>query len=333
MPLRMSSSWLATLAVAALALTVAHAQEPARQFTLSRPYLGAGMEIPYWEFGGHSVVSDEYIRLTPDRQSKQGYLWSRLPVLFDHWDLIVEFKVHGSGRKLFGDGMAFWYAKQPMTPGPVFGSVDFFSGLGLFFDTYSNHNGHHHHAHPYISAMIGDGTLHYDHDADGTLTELAGCEAQFRNKPYPTRFRVTYLNNVLQVFHDIDNERSWKECFTKSGVHLPSGYHLGFSAATGDVADAHDVITAQLTQLHGQPKQPQRPLQETRELRQTEVPFVAEAPLKRERVNDDHGDTIGSTLGSIALIFLGSLAVIALIVGGIVFYRSKQEQHKAKRLY
>ena len=31
------------------------------------------------------------------------------------------------------------------------------------------------HEHPYISAMIGNGSVHYDHDRDGTLSQVAGC--------------------------------------------------------------------------------------------------------------------------------------------------------------
>ena len=31
------------------------------------------------------------------------------------------------------------------------------------------------HEHPYISAMIGNGSVHYDHDQDGTLSQVAGC--------------------------------------------------------------------------------------------------------------------------------------------------------------
>lgn len=57
---------------------------------------------------------------------------------------MIEFKVHGSGKRLFGDGFAFWYARDRMVLGPVFGSKDHFVGLSIFFDTYSNHNGPHH---------------------------------------------------------------------------------------------------------------------------------------------------------------------------------------------
>ena len=55
------------------------------------------------------------------------------------------------------------------------------------------------HGHPYISAMVNNGTLHYDHDRDGTHTEVAGCEAQFRNKPHDTYIAIRYERNTLSV--------------------------------------------------------------------------------------------------------------------------------------
>lgn len=63
-----------------------------------------------------------------------------------------EFKIHGEGN-LFGDGMALWITKQRALPGPVFGSVDKFEGLGVFFDTYKNSR--HGAIFPYVSAMLG----------------------------------------------------------------------------------------------------------------------------------------------------------------------------------
>ena len=52
--------------------------------------------------------------------------------------ITLEFKVHGQGKTLFGDGFAVWFTKEPSQEGPVFGSKDFFRGIGIFFDTYSN---------------------------------------------------------------------------------------------------------------------------------------------------------------------------------------------------
>lgn len=39
-------------------------------------FVGAGMTIPYWDFMGSTMVTNNYVRLTPDSQSKQGLLWN-----------------------------------------------------------------------------------------------------------------------------------------------------------------------------------------------------------------------------------------------------------------
>lgn len=44
----------------------------------STPTPDANLENRYWSFGGSTVVStNKYVRLTPDRQSKRGWLWSK----------------------------------------------------------------------------------------------------------------------------------------------------------------------------------------------------------------------------------------------------------------
>ncbi len=65
------------------------------------------------------------------------------PVSSRDWELLVSFKVHGSTGEMYGDGLALWYTKEPSQLGPVFGSKDYFHGLGIFLDTYCNHNGPH----------------------------------------------------------------------------------------------------------------------------------------------------------------------------------------------
>lgn len=53
------------------------------------------------------------------------------------------------------------------------------------------------HVHPYISAMINNGTLHYDHDRDGTHTQLAGCSSKLRNLEYDTHISIRYDHDIL----------------------------------------------------------------------------------------------------------------------------------------
>lgn len=45
--------------------------------------------------------------------------------------------------------------------------------------------------------MVNNGTLYYDHDRDGTHTQLAGCEARFRNMEYETYVAIRYENDKL----------------------------------------------------------------------------------------------------------------------------------------
>lgn len=80
-----------------------------------------------------------------------GAIWNQIPCWTRNWEFIVDFKVAGKGKDLFGDGFVIWYARDRMIVGPVFGSKNYFSGLAIVVDTYSNHNGPHNHQHPYIS--------------------------------------------------------------------------------------------------------------------------------------------------------------------------------------
>ena len=60
------------------------------------------------------------------------------------WELQFQFSVNGRGKEqLHGDGLVMWYARDRNQLGPVFGNKDYFHGLAIILDTYSNHNGAH----------------------------------------------------------------------------------------------------------------------------------------------------------------------------------------------
>lgn len=79
------------------------------------------------------MVTSNFVRLTADVQSQMGSLWNQIPVFSRNWELVVNFKVHGTTKDLFGDGFAIWYAKERSPSGPVFGNKDYFSGLGNLY--------------------------------------------------------------------------------------------------------------------------------------------------------------------------------------------------------
>ena len=55
------------------------------------------------------------------------------------------------------------------------------------------------HGHPYISAMVSNGSMHYDHDSDGTHTSLSGCQANIRGQSTDTYIAIRYENDTLMV--------------------------------------------------------------------------------------------------------------------------------------
>nr|KAF6480604.1 lectin, mannose binding 2 [Molossus molossus] len=102
---------------------------------------------------------------------------------------------------------------------------------------------------PYISVMVNNGSLSYDHSKDGRWTELAGCTADFRNRDHDTFLAVRYSRGRLTVMTDLEDKNEWKNCIDITGVRLPTGYYFGASAGTGDLSDNHDIISMKLFQL------------------------------------------------------------------------------------
>ncbi|RMB91078.1 hypothetical protein DUI87_32676 [Hirundo rustica rustica] len=86
---------------------------------------------------------------------------------------------------------------------------------------------------PYISAMVNNGSLTYDHDRDGRPTELGGCTAMVRNLAHDTFLVIRYVKRRLTVLMDIDGKHEWRECLDVPGVRLPRGYYFGTSSVTG----------------------------------------------------------------------------------------------------
>nr|XP_022343342.1 vesicular integral-membrane protein VIP36-like [Crassostrea virginica] len=299
-----------------------------REHTLVKPYSGSGFSVPLWDFVGTTMVTNNYVRLTPDFQSRQGGIWNTMPLMVKNWELHVHFKVHGTGKNLFGDGFAVWYARDRNQLGPVFGNKDFFVGLAIFLDTYSNHNGPHNHEHPYISAMVNNGTLHYDHDRDGTHTEIAGCEAKFRNKDYDTYVAIRYQDETLKVSTDIDNEGKWKECFVVTGIKLPIGYYIGATAATGELADNHDIISMKLYELESLKKGEDS-------VGYQGLPSAQFFASPRDHVEDPKGGFTSGSMSGWKVFIIIIIAIIGLAVCGVVGYVvfNKDGGYNSKRFY
>jgi len=236
---------LLLLLVAALCVLVAGQGVHKRfeyKFSFKPPYLAQkDGSVPFFEYAGNAIASEESVRVTPSLRSQKGMIWSKELTNFDWWEVELTFKVTGRGR-IGADGLAFWYSAAKGVEGPVYGANDQWIGLGVFFDSFDNDNKHNN---PYIMAMTNDGSRNFDHQNDGSTQQLAGCLRDFRNKPFPVKAKIEYFKNTLTVlFHNgmSNNDKDFEMCIRAENVVLPKQGYFGVSAATGGLADDHDVL-------------------------------------------------------------------------------------------
>ncbi|XP_029430791.1 protein ERGIC-53-like isoform X2 [Rhinatrema bivittatum] len=138
---------------------------------------------------------------------------------------------------------AVWYTQQRGTTGPVYGAADFWDGVGIFFDTFDNDT---HRNNPIILVIGNNGKLIYDHPNDGASQALGSCIHNFRNTPHPFRARITYYKRTLSVSVNnagVPDDGFYELCTQVQNMIIPSVGFFGVSAATGGLADDHDVMS------------------------------------------------------------------------------------------
>ena len=197
--------------------------------------------LNFWTLGGSATASEEIVLVTPNKKSQKGSIWSKSKTSFDWWQIELIFRVNGADR-FGGDGFAFWYTEEPLAEGPVFGSADSWKGLALIFDSYDNDRQGNN---PFIMAIVNNGSISYDPSIDGINQSVAGCLRDYRNKQFPTRVKIEYHKNFLKVDYHSGESNSvdiYDNCFKLENVILPQFGYFGVSAATGDLADNHEVL-------------------------------------------------------------------------------------------
>ncbi|KAH9042782.1 legume-like lectin family-domain-containing protein [Lactarius pseudohatsudake] len=212
--------------------------------SLFAPYIDQDLQNRWWDFGADAYVNtNKHIRLTRNKSSLMGWLWSRLPLTSHNWIIEVEFKISGGTSHLYGDGLALWITTERAQTGPVFGSKDHFTGIGIFLDTYKN-DLHSEYPFPRIIAMNGDGKTSYDLAKDGVPNMIGECAADYRRSSVATKLKVIYVKDtVLDVKIQWKGWEEWSNCFTLNDISLPQNPYIGLTAMTGDVSDAHDIIS------------------------------------------------------------------------------------------
>ena len=250
---------------------------------------------------GISGLTSRQIRLTEDMPQQQGAMWSRRQLDMANWQIEVDFLISSSSknRRLLGDGIAIWYTRESMKEGPVFGSKDQFTGLGVFIDTYDNSVAKKL-AHPRVSGWVNDGKKRYWQDPSAP-----GCYASVLNTTYS--IRVMYLDKTVHVFMKQENERNFHHCFTMETVNLGRAYYVGVSASTGELSQSHDILDIRVNAVKPAPLR---------------IPVHREPENEEEQWENyeaENGITIWSVFSTIESMILGAVvAAISLTVLSLV---------------
>lgn len=173
-------SSLTLVVLSALVLVRLSCGEILESHTFQPPYQevdGAGTRLvsSHWRTSGTAVVNSNFIRLTPDRQSKKGALWSKKSVSVPYFSSILKFRISGQGKNFFGDGIGLWVVQQSYyAEGNIHGFQEKFVGIGIIFDTFKNTENIA--SHRDVTVLVNDGTKTYE-----MMTEnVQGCNMNVR---------------------------------------------------------------------------------------------------------------------------------------------------------
>ncbi|RLN92171.1 hypothetical protein BBJ28_00013314 [Nothophytophthora sp. Chile5] len=203
-------------------------------------------------YGDNTAVSRHFARLTPDRQSKRGYIWGKEKLAAKEFAMVFTFRISGQAKAWYGDGLALWITPSKYVQGDNHGFIGEFKGVGVLFDTFVNkeHGGGH-----------KDVTF-FENDGSKTLDELnemdkVGCmapgiryyekNAAFSPSLNMSRAKITYTqaDKLLTILVDADASGNWVKCYSQQltiGDDWMNEAYVGISASTGGLADNHDVI-------------------------------------------------------------------------------------------
>ncbi|CAO3595790.1 unnamed protein product [Absidia cylindrospora] len=223
----------------------------------------------------------------------------------------MNFRISGS-QMHGGRGMAFWYTKDKLPEGPIFGAQDQWDGLSIWFDS-ANPKTHT----PTVMAFLNDGKFSFaSPGVDPTKRALASCPMDYRNSNDFVKMRLTYKANTLTLMLDSTSQgMNFRPCFQYSGISLPTGYHFGLTASSHNPADDHDILSFETYQLNPPQKivDQKRPLEEEKtqqgeaftELSEEQRKKIEEAEFEVKRLREQSGEAnvLEETVATMGVLF------------------------------
>jgi mannose-binding lectin 2 len=203
----------------------------------------------HWKISGSALIHNNYVRLTPEKQSQRGGLWSTTKVGVPSFYSILEFRISGTGKSVFGDGIGLWIAKDGYYGNSgQHGFTEKFYGVGVIFDTFRNSE----HPHKDVTVVVNNNEKSWDL----MLQNLAGCDSAMRyytgtdvafSSTDKSRAKVILNDTNLEVMIDLKNTGQWRPCVSvetkELGLDWLKESHIGLTASTGQLVDNHDILS------------------------------------------------------------------------------------------
>eukprot|EP01084_Bolivina_argentea_P088415 159628_1 len=215
------------------------------------------VSMPYWKYGGSTVCTNTFIRLTPSAQSRQGWIFNEFELQSNNWEIELHFEVK-SDYHIGGDGMGLFILNDTFHPrrnrghnylsGSIFGLVENFQGFGVILDTYDN-DGNRDNPGIYVIKQERNNMQTWNNDNDYNDNMVKDvikkdneytCTNNYRNSDNH-RMILRYENNELHIYVKSLNSDEYDYCLSVNIGINTKGYYIALSAMTGQVADKHDI--------------------------------------------------------------------------------------------
>jgi hypothetical protein len=203
-----------------------------------------------WIALGNPFFTPNELVLTSKRRHggpQRAAVWNPNPFPYQNqFNITLRTSISGSNGPKTAVGFALWLVERedgaPIGElGPVYGSHDYFRGLGIVFDTIDDDNKRNN---PAISAHYLNGTLPYTHHDDGLSRQLAGCVADYRRPNVLTQ--IVYDGSKLSVH--VNMAGSLQLCLQKPlKMRTDRDWYLGISAET--IASEHPQETQEIVSM------------------------------------------------------------------------------------
>ncbi|KAH9257098.1 hypothetical protein BASA81_004648 [Batrachochytrium salamandrivorans] len=239
------------------------------------PYFLLDQTIPYFQPTTNKVVyGPDFVRLAMSIPNRNGGIWSTLPVDYNEWVVQLVFSIYGRGTS-GGEGIVLWLSDAPhLGPAPpdpkktrqaqpdpmppahtnFYGHDASFKGRAIVFDTSDVAL---HRSNPFIYSISNDGSKTISDFANYMSPQVhdGACFREFRNTAVPVHARLSYINKTLSLEVDIRQlGAGYTNCFSIPVPSIPTGFHVGISAATdAGGTDDHDIFSLEVFEINAKP--------------------------------------------------------------------------------